>query len=79
MKSASIWTAKKYHTHTIGTSFGGKRRIGIVGVLIVMILNNGLLLSDVSPVVVLGLQGVIIIVAVAISFDRGKGGSFVIK
>lgn len=51
----------------------------LIGVFIVTILNNGLLLSNVSPEVITGLQGIIIIAAVAIAFDRGKSGNLVIK
>lgn len=82
----SIGTGNLFSTITAvvigGTPLsGGKGGVlnTLLGVVIVMILNNGLLLSDVSPVIVIGLEGVIIIAAVAVSFDRGKGGGFNIK
>jgi ribose transport system permease protein len=65
-----------------GTSLsGGKGGVinTLIGALIVTVLNNGLILSDVSPVVITGLQGVIILIAVAFSFDRGKGTEVINK
>ena len=53
---------------------GGKGGVinTLVGALIVTILNNGLILASVDPVIVKGVNGLIILAAVGFSFDRGK-------
>ena len=43
-----------------------------VGVLIVSVLSNGMVLLGVSPCVQIGLQGLMIIAAVALSIDRER-------
>ena len=42
----------------------------LVGVLIVVVLSNGMVLMGVPPSVQIGVQGLMIIVAVALSIDR---------
>ena len=42
----------------------------LVGVLIVAVLNNGMVLADVRPSFQIGVQGLMIIAAVALSIDR---------
>jgi len=42
----------------------------VIGVLIVVVLSNGMILMGVSPFVQMGVQGVLIIVAVALALDR---------
>ena len=42
----------------------------VVGVLIVVVLSNGMILMGVSPFVQMGVQGVLIIIAVALALDR---------
>ena len=42
----------------------------LVGVLIVAVLNNGMVLADVPPSYQIGVQGLMIIAAVALSIDR---------
>ena len=44
----------------------------LVGVLIVVVLSNGMVLMGVPPSVQIGVQGLMIIVAVALSIDRRK-------
>ena len=44
----------------------------LVGVLIVVVLSNGMVLMGVPPSVQIGVQGLLIIVAVALSIDRRK-------
>ena len=44
----------------------------VVGVLIVVVLSNGMILMGVSPFVQMGVQGVLIIVAVALALDRTR-------
>ena len=44
----------------------------VVGVLIVIVLSNGMILMGVSPFVQMGVQGVLIIVAVALALDRSR-------
>jgi len=44
----------------------------LVGVLIVVVLSNGMVLMGVPPSVQIGVQGLMIIAAVALSIDRGK-------
>ena len=44
----------------------------LVGVLIVMVLNNGMVLMGISPYVQQVVQGVLIIIAVALSVDRSR-------
>ncbi len=59
-----------------GTSLlGGKGGVlnTLVGAVIITILNNGLLLLGVNPNIITGLQGIIIISAVAFSIDRSRG------
>lgn len=59
-----------------GTALSGGRG-GVVntliGTVIVTVLNNGLILLGVSPFVITGIQGLIILAAVALSIERGKG------
>ncbi len=58
-----------------GTSLsGGKGGVvnSFLGALIVTVLQNGLILAKVSPFIRTGLQGLIIIAAVALSVTRGK-------
>ncbi|MEQ8698517.1 MAG: ABC transporter permease, partial [Bauldia litoralis] len=42
----------------------------LIGVLIVVVLNNGMVLMGVKPSVQIGVQGLMIIAAVALSIDR---------
>ena len=42
----------------------------LIGVLIVTVLNNGMVLVDVPPSFQIGVQGLMIIAAVALSIDR---------
>ena len=42
----------------------------VVGVLIVVVLSNGMVLMGIPPSVQIGVQGLMIIVAVALSMDR---------
>lgn len=59
-----------------GTSLlGGKGGVinSLIGTIIVTILNNGLILLSVSPYIITGIQGLIILLAVAFSIDRSKG------
>ena len=44
----------------------------VVGVLIVVVLSNGMILMGVSPFVQMGVQGVLIIIAVALALDRSR-------
>ena len=44
----------------------------VVGVLIVIVLSNGMILMGVSPFVQMGVQGVLIIAAVALALDRSR-------
>ena len=44
----------------------------LVGVLIVAVLNNGMVLMSVPPSVQIGVQGLMIIAAVALSIDRKR-------
>jgi len=44
----------------------------VIGVLIVVVLSNGMILMGVSPFVQMGVQGVLIIVAVALALDRSR-------
>ena len=58
-----------------GTSLaGGKGGVSqtIVGVLIITVLENGLLILGVNPYIRTGIQGVIILVAVAMTIARGS-------
>lgn len=44
----------------------------VVGVLIVVVLSNGMILMGVSPFVQMGVQGILIIIAVALALDRSR-------
>jgi ribose transport system permease protein len=44
----------------------------LLGVLIVVVVSNGMVLMGVAPYVQQGVQGVLIIAAVAIALDRAK-------
>jgi len=44
----------------------------VIGVLIVVVLSNGMILMGVSPFVQMGVQGVLIIAAVALALDRSR-------
>jgi ribose transport system permease protein len=44
----------------------------LVGVLIVMVLSNGMVLMGISPYVQQIVQGIMIIIAVALSVDRAR-------
>lgn len=44
----------------------------VVGVLIVVVLTNGMVLAGLSPYVQQGVQGVLIIIAVALALDRSR-------
>ena len=44
----------------------------LVGVLIVVVLSNGMVLMGVPPSVQIGVQGLMIIAAVALSIDRAQ-------
>ncbi len=44
----------------------------VIGVLIVVVLSNGMILMGVSPFVQMGVQGVLIIIAVALALDRSR-------
>jgi ribose transport system permease protein len=44
----------------------------LLGVLIVVVVSNGMVLMGVAPYVQQGVQGVLIITAVAIALDRAK-------
>ena len=59
-----------------GTSLlGGKGGVvnTLIGAVIIAILNNGLILLGVNPHIITGMQGTIIILAVAFSIDRRRG------
>ncbi|NLI54152.1 MAG: ABC transporter permease [Clostridiales bacterium] len=58
-----------------GTSLSGGRGGVIntlIGVLIITVLNNGLLLMDVNIFIRSGMQGLIILVAIALTIDRNR-------
>jgi ribose transport system permease protein len=44
----------------------------VVGVLIVVALTNGMILAGLSPYIQQGVQGVMIIIAVALALDRSR-------
>jgi ribose transport system permease protein len=44
----------------------------VIGVLIVVVLTNGMVLMGIPPFVQLGVQGVLIISAVALALDRTR-------
>jgi ribose transport system permease protein len=44
----------------------------VIGVLIVVVLTNGMVLMGIPPFVQLGVQGVLIIIAVALALDRSR-------
>ena len=44
----------------------------VIGVMIVIVLSNGMILMGISPFVQQGVQGVLIIVAVALALDRSR-------
>lgn len=44
----------------------------VIGVLIVVVLSNGMILMGVPPFVQMGVQGVLIIIAVALALDRSR-------
>jgi ribose transport system permease protein len=44
----------------------------VVGVLIVVTLANGMVLMGIEPYVQQGVQGILIIIAVALSLDRSR-------
>ena len=46
----------------------------LVGVMIVMVLSNGMVLMGISPYVQQVVQGIMIIIAVALSVDRSRLG-----
>ncbi len=76
----SIGTGNLFPTLTAvvlgGTSLaGGKGGVvnTLVGAVIVAILNNGLILIGVSPTIIAGIQGLIILIAVTLSMERKKG------
>ena len=52
-------------------------RVFLTGALIVTVINNSLVLLGVSPYVQQAVQGIIIIVAVALSIQHGK--SLIVK
>jgi ribose transport system permease protein len=75
--NAQIGTGRLFTTITAvvvgGTSLsGGQGSVlqTLVGVLIVVVLSNGMVLMGVPPSVQIGVQGLMIIVAVALSIDR---------
>ena len=58
-----------------GTSLvGGKGGVTntLVGAVIVAVLKNGLILIGMPPVIITGVQGLIIVIAVALSITRDK-------
>lgn len=75
--NAQIGTGRLFTTITAvvvgGTSLsGGQGSVlqTLVGVLIVVVLSNGMVLMGVPPSVQIGVQGIMIIIAVALSIDR---------
>ncbi len=77
--NAQIGTGRLFTTVTAvvvgGTALsGGEGGVlqTLVGVLIVVVLSNGMVLMGVPPSVQIGVQGLMIIVAVALSIDRRK-------
>jgi ribose transport system permease protein len=44
----------------------------VVGVLIVVVLTNGMILAGLSPYIQQGVQGILIIIAVALALDRSR-------
>jgi ribose transport system permease protein len=54
---------------------GGKGGVvnTLIGAVIVAVLRNGLILLGVAPTIITGIQGLIILAAVAFSVDRSKG------
>jgi ribose transport system permease protein len=75
--NAQIGTGRLFTTITAvivgGTALtGGQGGVHqtLVGVLIVVVLNNGMVLMGVPPSVQIGVQGLMIIAAVALSIDR---------
>ncbi len=44
----------------------------VIGVMIVVVLSNGMILMGISPFVQMGVQGVLIIIAVALALDRSR-------
>ena len=77
--NAQIGTGRLFTTITAvvvgGTSLsGGQGSVlqTLVGVLIVVVLSNGMVLMGVPPSVQIGVQGLMIIAAVALSIDRKR-------
>ena len=77
--NAQIGTGRLFTTVTAvvvgGTALsGGEGGVlqTLVGVLIVVVLSNGMVLMGVPPSVQIGVQGLMIIAAVALSIDRRK-------